>query len=70
MTARSKNIINLASFVDEGDKTIPGPGTHRHVRINENNPPQWKIGNSTERDTFLDKFHYPNPSPNIYEPKY
>ena len=59
-----------ASFVDEGDKTIPGPGTHENVRMNQTNPPTWRLGTDTERNTFLDKFHFQYPPPNNYDPKF
>lgn len=38
--------------------------------MNKTNPPGWKIGTSLERDTFLDKFHFPNPPSNNYDPKF
>jgi hypothetical protein len=70
MSARSNPFHILDSFVDEGDKTLPGPGTHENVRMNQTNPPTWKVGNDTERNTFLDKFHFQYPPPNIYDPKF
>ena len=52
--------------MDEGDKSIPGPGTHNNIRVNKFNPPQYKIGHSIGRDTFLDKFNFDKPSPLNY----
>jgi hypothetical protein len=47
LSARSTFYINPASFVDDGDKTIPGPGTHENVRFNQTNPPTWRVGTDT-----------------------
>lgn len=58
------------SWFDSGDKSLPGPGAHESLRMNKTNPPGWKLGTSTERDTFLDKFHFPNPPSNNYDPKF
>ena len=58
----------LASFVDIRDDDIPGPGTHDPQRSDRKTPSKWKFGNSTERDTFLEKHPRPNPSPSQYEP--
>ena len=59
-----------ASWFDNGDKTLPGPGAHDNVRLDKTNPPGWKLGTSAERDTFLDKFHYQYPPPTDYNPKF
>ncbi len=47
LSARSTICIYSDSFVDAGDKTLPGPGTHADLRFNKTNPPEWKIGTST-----------------------
>lgn len=53
----------VSSFVDVRDDDIPGPGTHDPQRLDKNSPSKWKFGNSTERDSFLEKYPRPYPSP-------
>jgi hypothetical protein len=54
--------------VDIRDDDIPGPGQHDCARVDKNTPAKWKFGKSTERDSFLEKYPRPNPSPNHYKP--
>ena len=54
--------------MDIRDDDIPGPGQHNAQRIDRSTPNKWKFGNSTERDSFLEKYPRPNPSPQNYKP--
>jgi hypothetical protein len=47
------HLFILASFVDERDDDIPGPGAQNPKRIDRHTITQWKFGRDTERNTFL-----------------
>jgi hypothetical protein len=44
---------DVESWFDEGHPNSPGPAAHLNKRFNQTNPPNWTVGNSTERDSFL-----------------
>jgi hypothetical protein len=57
----------LASFVDERDDDIPGPGAHNMKRFDKHPISQWKFGKvAADRGAFLRTPSRKSPSPCHY----